>query len=90
MRHYYDVYSLLKRADVQAFIGTADYTAHKAKRFRTGDNPNIAQNEAFILSNPETRKLYEKAFLESGSLYFGEKPTLVQILEEIWKWKDQL
>ena len=90
MRHYYDVYSLLKRPDVQAFIGTDAYKAHKEKRFRGGDNPNVAQNGAFILSNPGTRMLYEKTFLESSSLYYGEKPTLAQILEEIGKWKDRL
>ena len=90
MRHYYDVYSLLKRADVQAFIGTADYAAHKQKRFRAGDNPNIAQNEAFLLSDPETHKLYEKAFVESSSLYYGEIPTLGQILEETGKWAARL
>ena len=45
MRHYYDVYSLLRRPEVQAFIGTPDYQAHKAKQFRAGDNPDIAQNQ---------------------------------------------
>ena len=29
MRHYYDVYSLLRRPEVQAFIGTEAYKAHK-------------------------------------------------------------
>jgi Nucleotidyl transferase AbiEii toxin, Type IV TA system len=47
MRHYYDVYSLLRRPEVQSFIGTVDYQDHKAKRFRGGDNPNIAQNLGF-------------------------------------------
>jgi Nucleotidyl transferase AbiEii toxin, Type IV TA system len=42
MRHYYDVYSLLRCPDVQAFIGTKPYNAHKTKRFRGGDIPNIA------------------------------------------------
>jgi hypothetical protein len=50
MRHYYDVYSLLQQPDVQAFVGTEAYRAHKAKRFRQGDNPNIAENQAFLLS----------------------------------------
>lgn len=90
MRHYYDVYALLRRPEVQAFIGTEAYNAHKAKRFRSGDNPNIAQNEAFILSNPETREAYAKAFAESSVLYFGEKPTFEQVLEEISKWIDRL
>jgi nucleotidyltransferase AbiEii toxin of type IV toxin-antitoxin system len=90
MRHYYDVYSLLRRSEVQAFIGTDAYGAHKAKRFRQVDNPNIAQNEAFILSDPETRKAYERAYADTSALYYGEKPTFDQILKEIGTWKDRL
>jgi hypothetical protein len=90
MRHYYDVYSLLRRPDVQAFIGTEAYQAHKAKRFRRDDNPNIAENQAFILTDPETRKSYAKAFAESTALYYGDKPTFEQILKEIATWAERL
>jgi hypothetical protein len=90
MRHYYDVYSLLKRPDVQAFIGTAAYGAHKAKRFRQADNSNIEQNEAFILSNPETGKLREEAIAKTSALYYGEKPTFTQILDMISNWAERL
>jgi hypothetical protein len=90
MRHYYDIYSLLRRPEVQTFIGTADYQAHKTKRFRGGDNPNIAQNEAFILADPVTRKAYAKAFAESSALYYGDKPTFEKILEEISASIDRL
>jgi Nucleotidyl transferase AbiEii toxin, Type IV TA system len=90
MRHYYDIYSLLQRPEVQAFIGTADYQAHKTKRFPKADNQIIAQNEAFILTDPVTRKAYAKAFTESSALYYADKPIFEQILEEIGKWIDQL
>jgi hypothetical protein len=90
MRHYYDLYSLLKRPEVQEFIGTAEYHTHKKKRFRGGDNPDIAQNQAFILSDSKTRETYATAYVESAALYFGEKPTFEQILEEIGQWKDRL
>jgi len=90
MRHYYDIYGLLRRPDVQGFIGTEAYKAHKSKRFRGGDNPNIAQNQAFILADPETRKAYAKAFTESTALYYGDKPTFEQILAEIGTWIDRL
>jgi hypothetical protein len=90
MRHYYDVNGLLQRPDVQAFIGTDAYRNHKAKRFRKGDNPNIAQNEAFILSDPVTRKLYDKAYTDSSALYYGDKPTFDQILQTIGSWIDRL
>jgi Nucleotidyl transferase AbiEii toxin, Type IV TA system len=56
LRHYYDIYSLLERSEVQAFIGTDEYVRHKDRRFRSLDNKNIAKNQAFILSDSETRK----------------------------------
>jgi hypothetical protein len=86
MRHYYDIYSLLRRPEVQAFIGTVDYKSHKQKRFRGGDNPNIIQNQAFILADPETRTAYAKAFAESSALYYGDKPSFDAILKEIGTW----
>jgi hypothetical protein len=90
MRHYYDVYSLLQRPDVQAFIGTEPYKAHKAKRFRGGDNQKIAENEAFTLSDPDTRKTYAEAFAASTALYYGDKPTFDQVLSKITEWIDRL
>ena len=91
MRHYYDVYSLLDRPEVQAFIGADDYTAHKDRRFRLAyDNRNIAKNEAFILSDPETRKTYAVAYAKTSALYYGSKLTFDQILERIKEWIDRL
>jgi hypothetical protein len=90
MRHYYDVYSLLQRPEVQAFIGTDDYKIHKAIRFRQGDNPDITKNEAFILSNPETRAAYQKAYDATSALYYSGKPTFEQILKEIAAWANRL
>jgi Nucleotidyl transferase AbiEii toxin, Type IV TA system len=90
MRHYYDVYELLGQSDIQAFIGTEAYKAHKAKRFPKADNQNITENQAFIIGDPETRKLYEKAYEDSSALYHGSKPTFSQILERIGEWIDRL
>ncbi|KJC54492.1 hypothetical protein UP10_40510 [Bradyrhizobium sp. LTSPM299] len=90
MRHYYDVHELLKQPEVQKFIGTSAYTAHKQARFRQGDNQNIAENEAFILSDAKTRTLYTDAYKRSGALYYADKPTFEQILAEIGKWADKL
>lgn len=90
MRHYYDVYSLLRRPEVQAFIGTEAYKQHKKKRFRPGDNPDITRNQAFELADPATREMYAKAYAESAALYFGKKPTFDEIVEEIGKWADRL
>jgi len=83
MRHYYDVYSLLDRLEVRAFVGTDDYIAHKDRRFRSLDNKNIAKNEAFILSDPATRKEYAETYAKTSALYYGSKPTFEQILQRI-------
>ena len=90
MRHYYDIYELLKRPEVQKFIATEEYNAHKQKRFRQGDNQNIAQNEAFILSDVKTRALYAKAYEGSSALYYADKPTFEEILTAIKKSIDKL
>lgn len=90
MRHYYDIYRLLRRPEVQVFIGTDAYKAHKEKRFRGGDNPNIAQNQAFILADPETRRIYTAAYDASTALYYGNRPTFDEILNEIGAWSDRL
>jgi Nucleotidyl transferase AbiEii toxin, Type IV TA system len=90
MRHYYDVFSLLQNANVRKFIGTDAYRAHKAKRFRQDDNTNIAENEAFVLSNPETRKLYQAAYEQSAALYYKDRPTFAQILTTIGQWAERL
>jgi Nucleotidyl transferase AbiEii toxin, Type IV TA system len=90
MRHYYDVYSLLKRPEVQAFVGTEAYKEHKAKRFRGGDERDLTKNQAFHLKDPETRAAYEKAYNAASALYYAGKPTLDEILAEIGKWTDRM
>ncbi len=90
MRHYYDVYSLLQRPDIQAFVGTDAYKEHKAKRFPRADNPDIAQNQAFILNDPKTRQTYDKAYTATSALYYKAKPTFEQILQEFAVWAQRL
>jgi hypothetical protein len=46
-------------------------------------NPVITKNEAFLLSNPETRRVYETAYESTSALYYNEKPTFADILAEI-------
>jgi hypothetical protein len=90
MRHYYDAYALLNRPEVEAFIGTEAYNEHKRKRFRQGDNQNIQENQAFVLSDPRTRALYEDAYDRSGALYYADKPSFEEIMAEIGKWIGKL
>lgn len=85
MRHYYDVYCLLEDESVQSFIGTDAYHAHKLARFPTADYQiPIAKNEAFILSDVATRKLYQENYLATSALYYREQPSLGVLLERIY------
>jgi hypothetical protein len=79
MRHYYDVYCLLKDPDILKFIGTPEYHTHKEKRFKK--NPyDISSNEAFLLANAETRDQYARQYKARESLYYRNKPEFEEIL----------
>jgi len=90
LRHYYDISQLLDHPEVTAFIGTPEYHARKVRRFRKDDNLDIAQNEAFLLSDPETRKQYSLAYRNMAPLYFGEQIPFDAILEKIRGRMDKL
>tara|TARA_B100000446_G_scaffold188233_1_gene221569 strand:+ start:2144 stop:3094 length:951 start_codon:yes stop_codon:yes gene_type:complete len=84
MRHYYDVYCLLEDESVKAFIGTDEYNIHKLKRFPTADyRIPIAENEAFILSDSDTRNLYKENYQATAALYYQEQPSFDVLLEHI-------
>jgi len=83
MRHYYDVYCLLRRPEVQGFIGTEAYKRHKQIHFPKADNQDIAANEAFRLGDAKTRAAYARAYEIGHALYYKGRPTFEQILEEI-------
>lgn len=81
LRHYYDVYCLLEDPDVQAFIGSAAYLAHKDARFPEADEKRLERNEAFLLSDPATRSRFEAAYRGTSALYYREQPPLDALLE---------
>lgn len=90
LRHYYDVYQLLGNERVLGFIGTDKYVAHKAKRFRVGDEQDISKNEAFLLSDRATRDAYAKEFAAKSAIYFGQQPPFEEILRRIGKFVERL
>lgn len=68
MRQYYDVYSLLKEDMVKTFIDTEEYQKHKLERFTLKDYEiPIANNEAFILNNPELKERFIERYKKNGS-----------------------
>jgi Nucleotidyl transferase AbiEii toxin, Type IV TA system len=90
MRHYYDIYALLQEPDVQAFIGTPAYFAHKDKRFPNADNQNIRENEAFMFSDPAIRKIYEQEYYKTPRLYYRAQPAFEDVLACIHQWVEKL
>lgn len=90
MRHYYDVYHLLDHDPVLSFIGTPDYTKHKAAKFSANDNPDLTSNQAFILSDLDTRKTYEDAYQNTRALYYADMPEFTDILNRISQYATRL
>lgn len=90
LRHYYDVYCLLQDKQVQEFIGTPEYIAHKDRRFPKADNQNIAENEAFLLSDPDTRQKYEAEYKKTASLYYKDQIDFTDILRTLREWTERL
>lgn len=91
MRQYYDVYCLLGHPDVQAFIGTEAYHAHKVERFPSADlEIPIASNEAFLLKDPQTRNLYRERYLATSALYYNGQPDFDVLLERLSQHVTQL
>jgi hypothetical protein len=90
MRHYYDVYSLLRQPSVQTFVGTPLYLQHKDDHFPQADNKNIGENAAFLLPDKKTRELYERAYEAGSALYYQGKPAFAEILAALDQWKVRL
>jgi hypothetical protein len=81
MRQYYDVRCLLLRSEVQEFIGSSEYQAHKEERFPKKDliQP-IAQNEAFLLSDPKLRAEFKARYVQTADLYYKGQPGFEELL----------
>ncbi|MGB2525737.1 nucleotidyl transferase AbiEii/AbiGii toxin family protein [Flagellimonas sp. SN16] len=91
MRQYYDVHCLLAKKDVQDFIGTEAYTAHKMARFPKVDRKiPIAENEAFLLNDPQIREAFKKRYIGTASLYYKGQPEFETLLTTIKAHIDKL
>lgn len=83
LRHYYDIYCLLADLRVLEFIGTDAYEQRKVERFPTADIRKIAENEAFLLSDPTVFELYKTEYAKTGDLYYAGMVPFDSILERI-------
>lgn len=90
MRHYFDVHCLLKSDRVVKFIGSPKYVAHKEKRFSSKDVKDLTKNEAFLLSNIETKMKYAKEYERIRDFFYGTPPSFEEIISEIQKFLPRL
>ena len=54
------------------------------------DNQHIASNQAFVLSDPAVRTLYERKYRETAALYYAGQVPFPAILERITQHLDRL
>ena len=84
MRQYYDVYCLLGNSDIQAFIGTPEYLAHKAARIKGADNQiPLKDHPALLLSDLEIRESFQKRYQSTSKLYYNGQPEFEHVLARI-------
>ena len=75
MRQYYDVYCLLGNSDIQAFIGTPEYLAHKASRIKGADNLiPLREHPALLLSDSVIRESFQNRYKFTSKIYFNGQP----------------
>lgn len=85
LRHYYDIYMLLDRPEVQSFIGTDEYLSHKNDRIR-GLDKDFGIRPAFEILNSN----FEKKYRDTSTLYYNGQPTLAEIMERVEPFIDKL
>jgi hypothetical protein len=84
MRQYYDIFCLLADEEVQQFIGTPEYLAHKETRFPAEDFAiPIAENEAFLLNDPEIKADFIERYQATAALYYKGQPYFDELLQRI-------
>ncbi len=84
IRHYYDLFQLIDRDDVQKFIGTSEYNEFKKERFKSLDT-KVSNSEALKLLDQKDRKVFDNAYNRSAGLYYKARPTLDEILSRFEK-----
>ena len=82
LRHYYDIHQLLDVEAVQRFIGTAEYSEHKKKRFKSLDQ-NVAASGAFTIEEKDVRRRFEEEYSKTAPLYYRGQIPLDSILARI-------
>jgi hypothetical protein len=84
MRQYYDIYCLLEYPQVQEFIGTEAYMAHKEERFPKQDYAiPLSENEAFLPNDQAQKAEFKKRYEATSALYYKGQPHFDKLLQRI-------
>ena len=84
MRQYYDLYCLLENPEVLEFMGSEEYFEHKTKRFPKQDlEVPIAENQAFLLSDPKQRREFKARYQSTAALYYNGQPAFEDLIDRI-------
>lgn len=84
MRQYYDVYCLLGDSDIQSFIGSAEYLAHKAARIKGADKQiPLREHPALLLKETEFRESFKSRYQSTSKLYYNGQPDFEEVLARI-------
>ncbi|MCB0358487.1 MAG: nucleotidyl transferase AbiEii/AbiGii toxin family protein [Bdellovibrionales bacterium] len=90
IRHYYDVYKLLGLERVQKFIGSKEYLEHRSEMFPGEEIGSLMTDDAFLLSDVETKRRYEAEYNSKAPMYYRDRPSFEDILKGIKKHLDKL
>ena len=91
MRQYYDIYCLLGWQQVQDFIGSDEYKAHKEIRFSLKDKEiSIQENQAFLLTNEGLLKEFAQRYEDTAALYYKGQVPFNELVKRIKANLDKL
>ena len=84
MRQYYDVFCLLGDSDIQSFIGSSEYLAHKAVRIKGADSQILLkEHPALLLTEIEHRASFKSRYQSTSKLYYNGQPDFEEVLARI-------
>ena len=84
MRQYYDVFCLLGDSDIQSFIGSSEYLAHKAVRIKGADSQILLkEHPALLLTETEHRASFKSRYQSTSKLYYNGQPDFEEVLARI-------
>lgn len=83
MRYYYDIYCLLQDQRALDFIGTEEYLDFKQRSFRERLEQQIPKNEALMLHDQNTYRIFKKAYENKRHIYYHHFIEFSEIIQKI-------